>query len=52
MCMRNIIAEANRKLMAGPELIPEGQRAAVRLSTGANIGKDAKKQALYTMVGE
>ncbi|XP_059867559.1 cytochrome c-like [Delphinus delphis] len=35
--------------MAGPELIPEGQRAAVRLSTGANIGKDAKKQALYTM---
>ncbi|XP_030702271.1 cytochrome c-like [Globicephala melas] len=47
--MRNIIAEANRKLMAGLELIPDGQRAAVRLSTGANIGKDAKKQALYTM---
>ena len=50
--LRDNIAEANRELMDAPELTHDGHGAGVRLSTEPSISKDAKKQALYSMVGE
>lgn len=52
MVLRDNTAEANRELMAAPELTHDGRGAGVRLSAEPSISKDAKKQALYTVVGE
>lgn len=52
MLLRDDIAEANRELVAAPELTHDGRGAGVRLSTEPSISKDAKKQALHIMGGE